>query len=125
MDDPLARNGYAALANWAGLIAPTARTDFDNFQNSIFETVYTDDFTVDNSGWFVDTQDICQAVYLSGFYRTATRADFLCLYRSPAEAQPNRFFSVDMSRGESLLLKPILALIVVDLGSRPLLLESC
>lgn len=49
----------------------------------------------------MDTQDICQAVYLSGFYRTATSADFLCLYRSPAEVQQNGFFSAEMSRGES------------------------
>ncbi len=101
VDNSFPNNGYVGLANWAAFNTPTAKASLDNFQINRFGTIYQDDYSQDNSGWLIDTSSICQAAYQGGTYLTATTADFLCLYRSPAAAQRNGTFAAEMHRTPS------------------------
>ncbi|MEZ4711914.1 MAG: hypothetical protein R3A44_32310 [Caldilineaceae bacterium] len=99
--DPLAQNGFVGVANWMGYDVATAVAGFDNFYVNSINQVYADNFENVDSGWFIDEDSVCQSDYLGGLLRTATQADYLCLYRSPAAAQPNGIFQAEMQRQDS------------------------
>ncbi|MEZ4863370.1 MAG: hypothetical protein R3C14_18780 [Caldilineaceae bacterium] len=100
-DNSFASFGFVGVANWAAYDTGRAFAGFDNFQVNRIAEVYRDDYSNDSSGWYVDASDICQAGYVTGLYRTATQPDYLCLYRSPAEAQVNGRFEATIRRGDS------------------------
>lgn len=101
-DNSFPQNGVAGIANWYGYPnTSTATARFDDFRIDRFTVVYADDYSRADSGWFTGTQDVCQANYLNGIYRTATQADYVCVYGAPAPGQANGLFSVEVSRGDT------------------------
>ncbi|RIK38928.1 MAG: hypothetical protein DCC55_19655 [Chloroflexi bacterium] len=100
-DNSFPQNGVAGIANWFGYDTSTATARFDDFRIDRFTVVYADDYSRPDSGWFVGTQEVCQASYLNGLYRTATQPDYVCVYGAPAPGQANGLFSVEVNRGET------------------------
>ena len=101
-DNSFAQNGYAGVANWyAYAAAATARARFDDFRMDRFEVVYADDYTRNDSGWYVDSEQVCQAGYVNGLYRTAARPNYVCVYGAPSSGQANGMFEVQVNRGDT------------------------
>lgn len=101
-DSAFANHLYVGVANWAPYNnATSAASGFDDFIINGFETVYADNYSDDSSGWAVGDITICQAAYSAGEYRTATQADYFCMFRSPAAAQRNGRFEATVRREES------------------------
>lgn len=101
-DNAFANHPYVGVANWAPYAqAVSAATGFDDFIINGIETVYQDNYSDNSSGWAEGDITICQAVYAAGEYRTATQADYFCMFRSPAAAQRNGRFEATMRREAS------------------------
>jgi photosystem II stability/assembly factor-like uncharacterized protein len=97
-DNAFSANDQVGVVNWFGYEGEAVTATFDDFRIDRFAVVYADEYESEASGWFVGDTESCQASYLNGVYRTSTQPDFLCLYRSPAGAQPNGLFEVQVQR---------------------------
>jgi hypothetical protein len=97
-DNAFDANDQVGVVNWFGYEVGVASAVFDDFSIDRFAVVYAEEYDSEASGWFVGDTESCQATYLNGVYRTSTQPDFLCLYRSPAGAQPNGLFEVQVQR---------------------------
>lgn len=101
-DNSFPANGYVGVANWAAYSASSALTYFDDFKVSKPTLVFVDDFSNPHGGWPAGALRACQASYDNGEYRTATQADYACVYRSPAGRLPSGLFEVMARREESI-----------------------
>jgi hypothetical protein len=98
IEDNSLTDGFVGLANWSAYATPYAGAGFDNFTVNEIKVVYTDNFSLPDSGWFAGSLDVCQANYDNGLYFTAARADYICYFRAPSGPQPNGRFTIQADR---------------------------
>jgi hypothetical protein len=85
---------WAYNGGWA-----TAR--FDDFATTESTIAYQDDFSTEESGWFIDTESICQSTYDNRELRTTTAAGWVCLHPAPSYPLPHSRIQFQVRRAES------------------------